>query len=79
MEKRFEELLNTLEALLKRFEKALTRQEIAQLMENLMVLQLDARLKVGEDTLKFYLEALSGEKRKVAAFRRHVMERYFRK
>jgi len=67
-----------LEDLVKKVETALRRRELALVMQNLMVMQLDGSLEVGRDTTSLYLNALSGSKKGFNAFVKHVKEKYFR-
>jgi len=46
-------------------------------MLQLMVLQLDGRVEISNETMRLYVEALSGGKRALSNFRKHVLT-YFR-
>lgn len=60
-----------------RLEKAVRQLEISTVMGHLMVMQLDSSIEISRETMRLYLEALSGGKRKLSTFREHVLERYF--
>ena len=71
------ELEKVLTRLVKRLEKVGRQQEVTVLMMHLMTLQLDGEIEVSKETMRFYLEAVSGTVKKVEAFRKHCVERYF--
>ena len=71
-------LVNIVETFEKRLESGVRRLELALLMQNLMVMQLDGSLEVGKDTMQVYLDALGGTKKAFNAFVKHVKEKYFR-
>ena len=79
MEALLEGLANAIETFVKRVDPAVRRLELALVMQNLMVMQLDGVLEVGKDTMGLYLNALGGSTRSFNAFVRHVKEKYFRK
>lgn len=71
------ELEKVLIKLIKRLEKVGRQQEVGITMMHLMVLQLDGRVEVSNETMTHYLEAMAGTVKKVNAFRKHIMESYF--
>ena len=71
------ELEKVLTRLVKRLEKVGRQQEVTVLMMHLMTLQLDGEIEVSKETMRFYLEAVSGTVKKVEAFRKHCVEVYF--
>ena len=72
-----EAMVNIAATLEKRIENGVRRLELALVMQNLMVMQLDGALDVGKDTMALYLAAMAGTKKAFDAFRKHVTERYF--
>jgi len=71
------ELEKVLTKLVKRLEKVGRQQEVTVLMMHLMTQQLDGDIEVSKETMRFYLEAVGGAVKKVEAFRKHCVERYF--
>ncbi len=71
-------VINILDTFEKRMEKGLRRLEVAMIMQNLMVMQLDGAFEVGKGTMQFYMDALSGSNEAIAAFMEHVKETYRR-
>ena len=69
--------MSDLEKILKRVEKAGRQLEVGVVMMHLMVLQLDGRVEISDETMRLYLDALGGAVKKVDTFRKHVVERYF--
>ena len=63
--------------LAQRLERASRQLEVSVVMQNLMVLQLDGEVEISNETMRLYLGAVEGSSKKVEAFRKHVMERYF--
>lgn len=61
----------------RRFEKVGRQQAVGIIMMQLMVLQLDGQVEISNDTMRLYLDALEGTVKKVDAFRKHCVERYF--
>ena len=71
------ELDKVLTKLVQRLERAGRRQEVGVVMMHLMVLQLDGRLEISNETMKLYIDALSGSVKKVEAFQKHIIEQYY--
>jgi len=71
------ELEKILITLVKRLEKLERQQEVGVLMQHLMVLQLDGQVEISNETMRLYIDALEGTIKKVEAFQKHVVERYF--
>ncbi len=61
----------------KRFEKVGRQQSVGIIMMTLMVLQLDGRVEISNETMLLYMDALGGEVKKVNAFSDHCMKQYF--
>ncbi len=62
--------------LVQRLEKVGRRQEMGVIMQYLMVLQLDGRVEISNETMRLYIDALGGTIKKVDAFRKHCVEKY---
>lgn len=77
LEEAVESMVNIAATLEKRIESGVRRLELALVMQNLMVMQLDGGLEVGKDTMALYMGALKGSKKTFDAFRKHVTEKYF--
>lgn len=60
-----------------RLEKVSRQLEVGAVLQHLLVLQLDGKVEISNETMRLYLDALGGTVKKVDAFRRHVVERYF--
>lgn len=71
------ELDKVLTKLVKRLEKLGRQQEVEIVMMHLMVLQLDGQVEISNETMRLYLDGLEGTIKKVEAFQKHVVERYF--
>lgn len=71
------EVEKILTKLVKRLEKVGRQQEVTVLMMHLMTRQLDGDIEVSKETMRFYLDAVSGAVKKVEAFRKHCVEVYF--
>lgn len=70
--------MSELEKVVGRLEKAVKQLEISVVMSQLMVMQLDGSIEISRETMKLYLDALTGGKRKLTSFRRHIINQYFR-
>ncbi len=71
------DLEKILKNLVRRLEKVGRQLEISVIMEHLMVLQLDGRLEISNETMRLYLAALTGSAKKVEVFQKHVVEQYY--
>ena len=72
------DLEKILSRFVRKFEKVGRKQEIGVFMMLLLIQQLDGRVQVSNDTMNLYYDALDGTVKKVEAFQKHVIERYFR-
>ena len=71
------DMVEILTNLVKRFETVGRRQEVGVVMQHLMVLQLDGRVEISKETMRFYLDALGGTIDQADAFRKHCVAEYF--
>lgn len=71
------DLEKILDKLLRGFERAARMMNVGVAMQQLMVLQLDGKLEVSDDTMNLYLVAMEGSKKGIDAFRKHLQARYF--
>jgi len=72
-----EKVLKASKNLVKRLEKVGRDLEVGLVLQHLMILQLDGRLEVSNDTMRRYIEAMSGSVKEIGAFRKHVVETYY--
>ncbi|MBA7595661.1 hypothetical protein ES703_02626 [subsurface metagenome] len=61
----------------KRFETVGRHLEVGLVLQHLMILQLDGRLEVSNNTMRLYIEAMAGSTKEIKAFRKHVVETYY--
>lgn len=70
-------MMSEVEKIVGRLEKAVKQLELSTVMSSLMVMQLDGAIEVSRETMRLYLGALEGGKKKLNAFRKHVLGKYF--
>ena len=69
--------MTDMEKLTERLEKATKQLEVSTVMQNLMVMQLDGRLVVADETMLLYIEAITSVAKRKNAFLKHVFKKYF--
>lgn len=71
------DLDKVLTKMVQKLEKLGRQQEVGIVMIHLMIHQLDGQIKLSNETMRLYRDAVTGTIKKVETFQKHCMETYF--